>query len=188
MMTQERIGLFGGTFDPIHLGHLILAQDALEILHLDRLIFLPARLSPYKISAPPYACATDRVAMLALALAGEPRFSIDPRELKREGPSYTIDTIRELERDFPRATFFYLLGEDHAETLQGWKESATLKKRVTFTFFVRGNSSRSSALLARRIDISSTEIRERLARGAHVSYFLPPPVHTYLEKKSLYRR
>ncbi|KAB2642533.1 MAG: nicotinate (nicotinamide) nucleotide adenylyltransferase [Verrucomicrobia bacterium] len=187
-MKQERIGLFGGTFDPVHLGHLILAYDALELLHLDQLIFLPARLSPYKKEAPPQASREDRLAMLLLATEGEPRFTVDPRELSRRGPSYAIETVKELEKEFPEATFFYLLGEDHANTLPGWREIEELKKRVTFSFFIRGSSSTSRIpLLKRRIDISSTEIRDRCARGTEFSYLLSPPVFSYLEKKSLYR-
>lgn len=187
-MTQERIGLFGGTFDPVHLGHLILAYDALEIFNLDHLIFLPARLSPYKINMPPCASTKDRLAMLTLALKDEPRFRIDSRELSREGPSYTIQTVREMEKEFLGATFVYLLGQDHADTLKGWRESEELKKKVTFAFFKRGTGSPSNSFLTRRIDISSTEIRERIARGVVVSHLLPTPVFTYLEKKSLYQR
>ena len=188
MTKQERIGIFGGSFDPVHLGHLILAHDALEILHLDQLIFLPTGCSPFKMEALPQASREDRLAMLLLATEGESRFRVDPRELSREGPSYTIETVRELEKNYPQSTFFYLLGEDHAATLHEWKESEELKKRVTFAFFTRGSSSTShTILLKRRIDISSTEIRNRCARDADVSYLLSHPVHSYLEKKHLYR-
>ncbi len=187
-MNQERIGLFGGTFDPIHLGHLILAYDALELLGLDRVIFLPATISPHKLSMPPLASPEDRLAMLQLATKGESKFSIDARELRREGPSYAIETVRALEKEIPGATLFYLLGEDHHPTLHYWKESEELKKKVTFAFFTRGSSAPSySSKLTRRVDISSTEIRERSARSLSILPFLPTPVFEYLEKKSLYQ-
>lgn len=200
--AKKRIGLFGGTFDPIHHGHLILARDALELLKLDRLLFLPAKVSPYKMEMPPEASSEDRLAMLHLALEGESRFAVDPRELKREGPSYAIETVKELQEEFPHAAFFYLIGEDHVATLDSWKESSELQKRVAFAVFTRSSHSssldffRNSASLekgllltlpSRRLDISSTEIRERLAKGDSVRYLLPTAVFHYLEKKSLYQ-
>ncbi len=187
--AQERIGLFGGTFDPIHLGHLILAYDALEELQLDKLLFIPAKISPYKKETPPAASPADRLAMLHLALQGESRFAIDDCELSREGPSYTIETVRALEKKYPAAAFIFLIGEDHVAKLSSWKESEVLQKKVTFALFARSTytSGADFPLLPRRIDISSTEIRKRLAAGKSISHFLPTSVFHYLEKKSLYR-
>lgn len=187
--AKKRIGLFGGTFDPVHLGHLILAYDALEKLKLDSLLFIPAKISPHKKGEPPTASPAERLEMLLLALQGEPHFAVDDRELWREGPSYTITTVRELEQEHPFADFIFLLGEDHAATLSGWKESEELQQKVKIIFFPRitHGGQFDFSLLQRRIDISSTEIRHRFASGKSVRHLLPSTVFDYLEKKSLYR-
>lgn len=187
--AKKRIGLFGGTFDPVHLGHLILAYDALEKLNLDCLLFIPAKISPYKQGEPPTASPAERLEMVRLAAQEEPRFAVDDRELFREGPSYTITTVRELEQERPSTEFVFLLGEDHAAMLTGWKESEKLRQKVKFVFFARMTHGAKSdfPLLPRRIDISSTEIRNRIASGKSVRHLLPPTVFDYLEKKSLYR-
>lgn len=187
--SKTRIGLFGGTFDPIHLGHLILAHDALEELQLDKLLFIPTKISPYKKETPPAASPADRLAMLQLAIEGVSRFAVDDCELVREGISYTIETVRALEKKYPSSAFIFLIGEDHVAKLSSWKESEALQKKVTFALFTRSTyTSRADfRLLPRRIDISSTEIRERVVAGKSISHFLPTSVFHYLEKKSLYR-
>ncbi|HLB34245.1 MAG: hypothetical protein A3F67_04750 [Verrucomicrobia bacterium RIFCSPHIGHO2_12_FULL_41_10] len=258
-IPKKRIGLLGGTFDPIHLGHLILAQDALELLKLDQILFVPAKLSPYKVEAPPTVSDAHRLAMLQLSLqwaekedgvqkkglgkhsvnsllecakgstnhqsssccasSSNPRLpssaaaavptayslqsaasirpvgrivmSIDDRELTRPGVSYTIETVRELQKENPSTEFIYLIGEDHLAKLSSWKESKELQGRVSFALFARGTKNtvfpHDFPVIPRRIDISSTEIRERLARGASVRYFVPTPVLDYIEKNSLYK-
>jgi nicotinate-nucleotide adenylyltransferase len=186
----ERVGLFGGTFDPIHLGHLILAQTALEELDLDRLIFIPAAISPYKKHLPPSVPAADRLEMIRLAIAGEPRFSVDERELHREGASYTIDTVRSLMGDYPGVRFLYLIGADNVPDLPGWHESGELKNLIDFAVFERSRDefckTNEFPVVRRRIDISSTEIRERLAKGLSVRYLLPSPVHDHIMTHRLY--
>ncbi len=180
----ERVGLFGGTFDPVHLGHLILAEDALEELDLDRIIFLPAAISPHKKNHPPSVSATERLEMLHLAIEGEPRFSVDDRELHRKGPSYTIDTVRSLLGDCPGVRFLYLIGADHLRDLESWHEIAELKNLIDFAVFQRSEGAACAAnefqVVQRRIDISSTEIRERLAKGHSVRYLLPETVYRYM--------
>jgi nicotinate-nucleotide adenylyltransferase len=187
----ERVGLFGGTFDPIHLGHLILAQAALEELDLDRLIFIPAAISPYKGDRPPSVSAADRLEMIRHAIQGEDRFSVDDRELQREGPSYTIETVRSLLGDYPGVRFIYLIGADNVAELSGWQESEELKNLIDFAVFTRAETSEETMgdfpLIRRRIDISSTEIRERLAKGHSVRYFLPSLVQDYITTHRLYR-
>lgn len=186
----ERVGLFGGTFDPIHLGHLILAQAALEELDLDRLIFIPAAISPFKTHLPPPASALDRLEMIRRAIAGESRFSVDDRELQRVGPSYAIETVRSLMGDFPGVRFIYLIGADNVPDLVGWHESEELKNLIDFVVFQRsedgGCKTMEFPVVKRRIDISSTEIRERLAKGLSVRYLLPSPVHDYITTQRLY--
>ena len=200
-----RIGLFGGTFDPIHLGHLILAEAAFEKLKLDQLILIPAKISPYKTNLPPAASTEDRVAMMELAIRGRNGWSIDPRELSRTGPSFTIDTVKELQQEHRGATFVFLIGEDQLAGLPGWKESERLQKLVSFVVLSRNsmtdpisrnsmtdsisrNSMADPILLGRCIDISSTEIRERLAKNKNVDYLLPSSIHDYIKTKKLYQK
>ena len=186
----ERVGILGGTFDPIHLGHLIQAQAALEELNLDRIVFLPAAISPYKQDRPPAALHQDRMEMIRLAIDDEPRFSADDRELDRIGPSYTIDTVRSLLGDYPGVRFFYLIGADQLKDLRGWHEFHDLEKLIDFVVFDRSSNGHvvitDYPMVHRRIDISSTEIRERLAKGLAVRYFLPSTVHDYIMTHSLY--
>jgi nicotinate-nucleotide adenylyltransferase len=187
----ERVGLFGGTFDPIHLGHLILAESALEELKLDRIIFIPAAISPHKTGAPPTLSASDRMEMIRLAIKGESRFSFDDCEIRREGPSYTIDTVRYLLGNYPGVRFLYLIGADNVSELTSWHESEELKKLVDFAVFERSEMTeeeiKNFPVIHRRIDISSTEIRERLAKGLSVRYLLPSPVYEYMMTHHLYR-
>jgi nicotinate-nucleotide adenylyltransferase len=190
----ERVGLLGGTFDPVHLGHLLVAQTALEELNLDRIIFLPAAVSPLKTNQPPLVSATDRLAMLWLALEGEARFSADDRELRRNGPSYAIDTVHSLLNDYPGVRFLYLIGADQMHLLPRWHRIEELRNLVDFAVFDRSSDVGSFALgkewgfefVHRRIDISSTEIRERLAKGLSVRYILTPTVRNYIMTHQLY--
>ena len=187
----ERVGVLGGTFDPIHSGHLISAQAALEELNLDRILFVPAAISPHKTDVPPIVSAKDRVEMMRLAIDGEPRFSIDDRELLREGPSYTIDTMRSLLGDYPGVRFIYLIGADNVRQLATWHEISELKNLVDFAVFTRSKGEvvpeEEFLLVHRIIDISSTEIRERLAKGKSVRYFLPSAVYDYIMSFALYQ-
>ncbi len=195
-LRDGRIGLFGGTFDPIHLGHLILAERAFEKLKLDQLIFIPAKISPYKTNLPPAASEADRVAMIELAIAGRNGWSVDTRELFRAGPSFTIDTVKELQQEHPEATFIFLIGEDQLAGFPGWKESEELQRLVSFVVLSRNsitgpilrNSMADPILLDRCIDISSTEIRERLAKNKNVDYLLPSSIHDYIKTKKLYQK
>lgn len=199
--SDERIALFGGTFDPIHLGHLILAETAFEKLKLDQLIFIPAKISPYKKALPPAASSEDRVAMLELAIAGRNNWSVDVRELFREGPSFTIDTVREIQEEHSEAKLFLFIGEDQLPRLSGWKEIEELKKLVSFVVLSRTGLSKDlmsdaamcnynffENTLDRCIDISSTDIRERLAKNKKVDYLLPQTTHDYIKTHHLYEK
>ena len=196
-LRDGRIGIFGGTFDPIHLGHLILAEEAFEKLKLDQLIFIPAKISPYKTNLPPAAPAEDRVSMIKLAIAGREGWQVDTRELLREGPSFTIDTVKELRQEHQGTTFFLLIGQVQLAGLAGWKEIEKLKKLVSFVVLSRIHRGQSRYPDAdsiavnhcdRCIDISSTEIRERLAKNKKVDYLLPKNIHDYIKTKSLYQK
>lgn len=181
---RERIGLFGGSFDPVHHGHLILAREALETLGLDRVVFLPARISPHKLDRPP-ASAEWRLRMVQAAVAGEAGFVCDDRELRREGPSFAIDTVREYRAEHPGAELFYFIGDDNTEALSTWKEIEELRRQVTFLVFARDGD--EGTVLDRRIEISSSEIRKRVASGRSVRYLLPEEVCTMISQNGLYR-
>lgn len=186
----ERVGLFGGTFDPVHLGHLILAVAAMEELFLDRVIFIPAGISPHKSGKPPLATAADRLEMLRLAIQDESRFSIDERELHREGPSFTFDTVESMMADYPGVRFIYLIGEDNLRALSTWHRIQELRNLVDFAVLGRWSDTdpggESLPRIRRRIDISSTEIRERLAKGDSVRYLLSTSVHDIIVSRGLY--
>src|SRR4051812_31287373 len=133
---MKRIGLFGGSFDPVHLGHLLVAQAACEELALDRLFFIPTAQSPFKPSSEP-APAALRLRMLRLALAGKANYEIDTQEIQRGGVSFTIDTVREYARRFAGAELFYLIGADHVPALPKWRESGQLARLIEFIVIPR---------------------------------------------------
>jgi nicotinate-nucleotide adenylyltransferase len=183
-----RIGIYGGTFNPVHHGHLILARQALEEFKLDRLVFVPAAESPFKIqnhSAP----AGDRLAMLRLAIAGEDRFSVDPLEIERGGISYSIDTVKMFRNRDPGAELFFLVGEDNADRLTEWHRFEELKKLVYFVVLSRSEEFQSPEypVVQRRIEISSTEIRNRVANQESITYLVPESVKHYIEQHQLYQ-
>ena len=183
-----RIGIYGGTFDPVHHGHLILAREALEEFKLDCLVFVPAAESPFKIhnhTAP----AGDRLAMLRLATAGEDRFSVDPLEIDRGGVSYSIDTVKMFRSRDPGAELFFLVGEDNAYRLAEWHRFEELKKLAAFVILSRSEDFQSPEypVVQRRIEISSTEIRNRVANQESITYLVPESVKHYIEQHQLYQ-
>lgn len=182
-----RIALFGGTFDPIHHGHLILARDAIEQLKLDRVIFIPAALSPHKPGTFPAPTGLRRD-MLAAAIAGEPGFAMDECELERSGPSYAIETVELMRGRFAGAELFYLIGNDNLEKLDTWHRVDELRQLITFVVFDRGGMSNTSrkSVLHRRIDVSATEVRQRIARGTSIRYLVPDAVRALIERNHLY--
>ncbi|CAN5412261.1 nicotinate-nucleotide adenylyltransferase [soil metagenome] len=185
---NEKIGLYGGSFDPIHNGHLILARDAMERLGLDRVIFLPARISPHKLNRPP-ATAEARCQMLAAAVAGEPFFEMDDCEINREGPSFTIDTVALYRERFPEAKIYYFIGDDNLPELESWKEIVKLRELVQFVVLSRVGMPFLSEfpMITRRIEISSTELRDRIARGQSVQYMVPSAVCDVIAQLGLYK-
>lgn len=189
-----RIGVFGGTFDPPHLGHLVVAQDAWAHLGLDRVVFIPAAIPPHKrhrVTTP----AEIRLEMLRAAIGDDARFEVSEIELRRPGPSYTVDTLRELrERDRDGALFF-LLGADQFRTFHTWRgpdEIASLATLVALSRegdepFSAGISVPHRTLRVTRIDISSTEIRRRVHAGEPIRYLVPPAVEAVIRREGLYR-
>jgi len=185
------IGLFGGSFDPIHHGHLIVAQAVVEALGLDQLRFVPAREQPFKAGqhlAPPEL----RARMVALAIAGEPRFALERAELDRPGPSYTVDTLRELREREPGSRFALLVGADAARELPEWREASALPSLADLVVFARAGSDvpplpwpvRVVAVPA--VGISATEVRRRVAQGRPIRYWVPDPVAEAIRAAGLY--
>ena len=183
-----RLGLYGGTFDPIHHGHLILAREAIESLDLDEVVFIPAALSPHKLSTSP-ASGELRRDMVAAAIAGEPRFTLDDSEIHRAGPSFTIDTVEHTRARRPGAELFYFIGEDNVPALHTWRRIDELRQLVRFVVFGRDGDSGPGEFprLARRIDISATDIRSRVARGQSIRYLVPESVRALIEQHHLYQ-
>ncbi len=181
LLKRMKIGLFGGSFDPVHLGHLLVAQAALEELELDRLFFIPTAQSPFKPqnhAAP----GSVRLQWLRLALAGKTRCEVDDQETRRGGVSYTIETLRDYVKRFPRARFFYLIGADNAAKLKEWREAGELAKLADFVAIPRPGGAatnfpppfRGRMLRGFPLGISSSEIRARLKAGLDVEPLVPP--------------
>lgn len=184
-----KLGFYGGTFDPIHHGHLILAREAVEKLGLDRLYFIPNAVSPHKLSTLPAPDAL-RLEMLRAAIENEPRFDVEDMEVTRSGVSYTIDTMLELRERFGlKAKFFYMVGEDNLPKLSTWRRFDELLKMVTFVVLCRSEHTTPFPYpsIQRRVDISSTEIRKRIANGQSIRYLVPDKVHDLIINNDLYR-
>jgi nicotinate-nucleotide adenylyltransferase len=191
---MKRIGLFGGSFDPVHLGHLLVAQAACEELSLERLFFIPAAQSPFKPASEP-ASGPVRLRMLRLALAGKSNYEIDDQEVSRGGISFTIDTVGEYSRRFPEAELFYLIGADHVPTLPKWREAEQLARLVRFVVIPRPGEVPASVPPPFRIEVlggwplklSSSQIRARVQEGLPVDHLLPAGVGHVIHEAFLYR-
>ncbi len=183
-----RLGILGGSFDPVHHGHLILARAAREELGLDRVIFIPAALSPHKPGTTP-AAAADRMAMLRLAIAGEPGFEASDIELRRPPPSYMVDTLRQFATAYPGTELVLLIGADNVEKFDTWNEPDEIRRlaRIAVLDRANGESPREWPVVRRVIDISSTGIRDRVAAGRSIRYLTPGAVCGYIAEHGLYR-
>jgi len=185
------IGLFGGSFDPVHHGHLIVGQVAAESLGLDQLRFVPAREQPFKLGRH-VAAAADRAAMLDLAVSGTRGFAVERAELSREGPSYTVETLLGLRAREPGVAWTLLLGADAAAELDAWHRAAELPGLARIVVFARpGTPIPPSPLIAGTVevpavDISATEIRRRVREGRSVRYWVPDAVAEYMVRHRLY--
>ena len=182
-----KIAIYGGTFDPIHHGHLILAREAREALGLEKVIFVPAAVSPFKKS--PAANAEMRLSMLQAAIEGETGFAVNDCELRRPPPSYTIDTVEEIRRLNGDAEIHCLIGEDNVGELSKWHRFTELEKMVRFVVLDRTGrqASHPYQVIQRKIDISATEIRKRVALGRSIRYLVPPAVEEIIRRSNLYR-
>jgi nicotinate-nucleotide adenylyltransferase len=183
----QKIGIYGGTFDPVHHAHLILARLALERFALERIIFIPTRVSPHKNAA--VATPEARVQMLRSAIDGEAQFEVNDCELHREPPSYTIDTVEKLRQKYQGAQLFLLVGDDNLAGLPSWRGFEDLRRMVTFVVLQRAFTPVVHEYLSvdRRIEISATEIRNRIASGRSIQYLVPRSVEQIIRTRGLYR-
>lgn len=190
---MQRIGLFGGSFDPIHTGHLLLAQAAIEELGLKRLCFILAAQSPFKVGQN-FAPAEARLQMLRLALAGRTTCEIDEQEINRGGVSFAIDTVRDYARRFPEAELFYLIGADHVANLPKWREATELAKLAEFAVIPRPGSEaitlpppfRGRTLNGFTFGVSASQIRARVKAGQTIEHLVPAPVAEAVRNNQLY--
>src|SRR5947209_10959577 len=200
-----RIGVFGGAFDPVHYGHLILAEQCREQARLDQVWFVPTAHPPHK-QAGAVSPFERRAAMLELAVAGHPAFRVDPVEGERPGPSYTADTLDELHRRHPDAEWFLLIGSDVLPDLPHWHEPQRVVSRAGLVVMERpgwpvlsaeqlraaislpaGAALRLERVDVPLIDLSSRDIRRRVRAGRSIRYMLPRAVEVYVAEKGLYR-
>jgi len=192
---MRRSGLFGGSFDPVHSAHVALARLALDQLALDEVRWIPAG-RPWQKTRK-LTAASDREAMVRLAIVGEPRFVLDRIELRRTGVTYTLDTVRELEAAEPGTEWVLILGQDQYATLHTWRDWRDLVAKVTLAVANRPDvkpevnpqiaSEPHHSLTLPMMDISSTEIRRRIAAGESIAGLVPDAVASYIERRGLYR-
>ncbi|MGI9252271.1 MAG: nicotinate-nucleotide adenylyltransferase [Thermomicrobiales bacterium] len=201
MVRSERIGIFGGTFDPVHVGHLIVAADLLQALSLDRVLFVPAGRPPHKDTSI-ISDDQDRLEMLHLAIDDNPMFQVSTIDLERDGPSYTADLLELLAGGHPNAQLVFLLGEDSLRDLPTWHDPNRIVRQAELGVARRPGvkldlasvldavpaaCGRITLVDSPLIGISSTDLRARVARGAPVAYQVPEQVERYIRHSGLYR-
>ena len=202
-MMEKKVGIMGGTFNPIHNGHLLLAESAREAFGLDEILFMPSGNS-YMKDAASILDGKTRAYMTELAIEGNPFFRLSRMELERKGPTYTCDTLSQLKRQEGACQYFFIMGADNLFILEKWKDVEYIFQNCVIAVAARGDEpdgeiGRKAELLKkryqadirllseRRIDISSLEIRERLQKGQSVRYLLPDSVLAYIAREGLYQ-
>ncbi|QKY69517.1 nicotinate-nucleotide adenylyltransferase [Lentibacillus sp. CBA3610] len=186
---MKHIGILGGTFDPPHIGHLMIAEEVRESMDLDEVWFMPSHEPPHKQKA--VAETLDRVEMAERAVAGNPHFKVETIEVNRLGKSYTFDTMKLLKKEHPDAVFYFIIGADMVEYLPRWHHIAELVNMVRFIGVKRKGYDLKSEYQVTEVDaplieISSTEIKRRLAHNRSIIYMVPEKVENYLKEKQLY--
>ena len=194
--SARAIGIFGGTFDPIHNAHLLLAETAREELGLDALIFMPANIPPHKVNGRTITPADCRLEMLRLAIGTNPCFRVSTHEIDEQGVSYTVDTLRWLRDRHPAAAFTLLIGGDSARDFNTWREPAAIARLASLAVWARPGVPLPEEVIpgvgyrtigSPLIEISSTDIRERVREGRSIRYRTPDAVIEYIYKHGLYR-
>lgn len=187
-----KIGILGGTFNPIHIGHLILAEEAREKLGLDKIIFVPAYLPPHKDNGE-IADAGCRFEMIKIAIKDNPNFFVSDIEIKRSGRSYTIDTLRQLKKKYGHDELYFIIGSDLLKYLDEWKDLGQIAEMVKFVAATRPGypleriPSYIQTMPIRAVDVSGFEIRSRIKEGKSFRYLVPAGVFKYLLKKRIYQ-
>lgn len=201
-LRARRIGIMGGTFDPVHIGHLLAAELCREQLGLDELRFMPAFVSPFKLDKQA-AEPKHRLEMLQLATQSNPCFSVDDRELRRGGTSFTVDTLRELKTEQPESELVFLMGADSLAEFDKWREPAEICRLAKVVVVARGGTPAPDWQMLRRFlphssqteqhvitmpqcEISSSGIRQAIAAGRSIRYQVPAAVAAYIEQHKLY--
>ena len=191
-MKKKKIGLLGGTFDPIHLGHLVLAEEVAEALKLDKVVFVPAYQPPHKTQNPS-AGPKDRYKMTELAIAGNPRFEISDIEINTRRKCFTVETLRKLKKIYKNSKLFFITGSDSLFALPTWKDIEEIYKISQFVVGRRPGYPLESVphkvlvVKISPIDISSSQIRKWIKQGRSVKYLVPDAVIRYIKKKGLYK-
>lgn len=188
---MKRIGILGGTFDPPHIGHLVIADDVYHALNLDEIWFIPSQVPPHKQAA--RVSAAERLSMIEAAIQDTSYFKVNPIELERSGKSYTIDTIDVLKAMHPDITFYFIIGADMVEYLSHWHQIDQLVKSVQFVGVKRPEYQLQSTyplifVESVGIDLSSTIIRERIRNDKPIRYLLPTPVYQRIKERQLYEK
>lgn len=195
---MRRIGLFGGTFDPVHLGHLAIAEWTRDELGLEKVIFIPNRIPPHK-TVLPITEAAHRLKMLELAIASNPHFAISTIELAREGPSYTLHTLHALRAlpEFADASFYWIIGTDNLVSFQDWHKADEIQNLCVLVAYPRKGaqlektpsrySERAIILHAPLLELASTDIRRRHAAGHSIRYLVPEAVLEYMDQFGIYK-
>ena len=190
---MKKIGLLGGTFDPIHIGHLLMARAALETLGLDQVIFIPSCVPPHK-KMPTLFSAQDRLKMVRLATGENPQFDVSDFEIKKGGKSYSVDTVRHFQKiSQPAGKLFFIVGGDAIKQLDSWKDVDQLKKMCSFVSVNRPGYPRGKeklkyhAVTMNGIEMSSTEIRKRILQKKSIQYLVPDSVLRYIRDNHLYK-
>lgn len=201
---NKKVGIMGGTFDPIHYGHLILAQNALDTFSLDEILFVPSG-TPWLKESTKVLSKNKRVSMTGMAIEDNPDFALSTIEIDREGNSYSYETVEELKRMQPKTDFYFIMGADSLLEIERWKHPDRLMAECTLLVAVRDDCDREGLekqiiyltdkyqadikiLPANRIDISSTKIRRMIREGKSVRYMLPDQVIRFIQKNHLYQQ
>lgn len=187
---MRRIGILGGTFDPPHIGHLLIANEVLASLNLEEIWFMPNREPPHK-EKPGFLSDEERVKLIELAIADHPRFRLETIELERPGPSYTYDTITLLKKRHPDVDFYFIIGADMIEYLPKWHKISDLVSMIKFVGVGRPDFVADSPFPIIYVDVpefavSSSMIRQRVKEGKTIRYLVPESVRKYIEEKKLY--